>query len=120
MKFKVDENLPIECAELLTAAGHDAVTIVAQGLRGENDPKVADVCVKEGRILVTLDLDFSDIRTYPPKEFPGFVVLRVGRQDKRHVLQVLERIIPLIAREPLERRLWVVEETRLRIRGSEQ
>jgi predicted nuclease of predicted toxin-antitoxin system len=27
MRFKIDENLPIELSDLLTAAGHDAITL---------------------------------------------------------------------------------------------
>ncbi|MDC7217410.1 MAG: DUF5615 family PIN-like protein [Spirochaetales bacterium] len=68
-KFKIDENLPVEVAEMLKAAGDDAMTILDQSMVGELDPKVASVCKSEGRALVTLDLDFSDIRTYPPAEF---------------------------------------------------
>lgn len=66
MRFKVDENLPIDVAELLRANGHDAMTIFDQQMVGELDPKVASVCKAEERTLITLDLDFSDIRTYPP------------------------------------------------------
>jgi uncharacterized protein DUF5615 len=34
MKFKIDENLPIEAAALLREAGHDALTVHDQNLRG--------------------------------------------------------------------------------------
>jgi hypothetical protein len=34
MKLKVDENLPIEVAEALQQAGHDAVTVHDQRLTG--------------------------------------------------------------------------------------
>jgi hypothetical protein len=34
MKFKVDENLPVEAAVLLREAGHDAATVHDQNLRG--------------------------------------------------------------------------------------
>jgi predicted nuclease of predicted toxin-antitoxin system len=40
-------------------------------------------CTHEGRILLTLDLDFSDIRAYLPEEFPGILVLR---SDKTGIL----------------------------------
>lgn len=119
MKFKIDENLPVEFAELLTSAAHDAVTVLTQGLQGTDDPTLADVCVQEDRILVTLDLDFADIRSYPPQDFPGFIVLRVGRHDKRHLMAVFQRAISLMDQEPLARRLWIVEEIRVRIRGGE-
>ena len=65
MRFKIDENLPVEAADLLQAAGHEATTIHDEHLVGQPDPNVAQVCRDECRALVTLDLDFSDIRTYP-------------------------------------------------------
>jgi len=34
LKFKVDENLPTEAAELLAGAGHDAVTVRDQRMVG--------------------------------------------------------------------------------------
>ena len=58
MKFKIDENLPTECADVLRQAGHDAKPVWNQGLRGKADPLIADVCQEEERILVTLDRDF--------------------------------------------------------------
>jgi predicted nuclease of predicted toxin-antitoxin system len=89
MKFKTDENLPTEAADLLRSAGHDAVTVGEQRLGGAVDSTVGSVCQREGRVLVTLDLDFADIRTYPPSHYPGFVVLRLSRQDKAGVLRVM-------------------------------
>jgi len=118
VKFKVDENLPIELAEMLTLARHDALTVSGQSMQGIADLPLAHVCRQEGRILVTLDLDFADIRAYPPTEFPGFIVLRLGRQDKRHLLEVFRRVIPLVDREPPQKRLWIVEELCVRIVGE--
>lgn len=102
MKFKIDENLPIEIAELLRSVHHDALMVMDQGLSGKDDSEVVTVCQQEERILVTLDLDFADVRAYPPQQFPGFMVLRVRRQDKQHLLTVFRRAIPLIAHEPIE------------------
>lgn len=65
---------------------------------------------------MTLDLDFADIRTYPPDEHPGLIVLRVFRQDKAHVIDVFRRTLNAVGHEPLEGRLWIVEERRIRIR----
>ncbi len=116
MKFKVDESLPIEVAEKPRAAGHGAVTVVEQSLQGADDSALSNVCRSEERILVTLDLDFSDLRTYPPENFPGFIVFRTRRHDKPSGLRLLERVIPLLDKEPMAHHLWVVEEDRLRIR----
>jgi len=117
MDFKIDENLPVEVADLLRQVGYDAVTVVEQHLEGASDADIVSVCQEEGRVLITLDTDFADIRAYPPVQFPGLIVLRLHRQDKPHVLEVIERLTPLLSSEPLEHLLWIVEETRVRIRG---
>jgi predicted nuclease of predicted toxin-antitoxin system len=59
MKLEVDENLPVEIALSLREAGHDALTVLDQGLGGYADGHVADVCKRERRALVTLDTDFA-------------------------------------------------------------
>jgi len=43
MRAKLDENVPVEAAELLRAAGWDCETIYDEGLAGADDPKVAAV-----------------------------------------------------------------------------
>ncbi|MDW8327781.1 MAG: DUF5615 family PIN-like protein [Anaerolineales bacterium] len=116
MKFKVDENLPIEAAEALRQAGHEASTIGEQGLSGGSDSAVAQVCQQEGRALMTLDLDFADIRAYPPQDYPGLVVLRLRRQDKPYVLQIMARVIQMLNEATLEKKLWIVEDDFVRIR----
>ena len=44
MKFKVDENLPVEVAQLLRETGHDVITVLEQGLGGAKDQAVAEIC----------------------------------------------------------------------------
>ncbi len=118
MKFKVDENLPVEIAEILRAADHDVLMVFDQGLQGGSDSRIASVCKQEERVIVTLDLDFADIRAYPPEQFSGIIVLRVARQDKNHVIAVFKQIISALEIEPLVHHLWVVEENQIRIRGE--
>ena len=115
MRFKLDENLPAELANLFGEAGHDASTVLDQRLGGATDPKVASACVRERRAIVTLDTDFADIRTYPPREYSGIVVFRLNSQTRDHVLQVAARFLRSLPEE-LEGRLWIVEESRIRIR----
>lgn len=66
LRIKLDENLPRRIETALRGLGHDVETAISEGLSGAPDPDVLSACVAEGRILVTLDLDFSDIREYPP------------------------------------------------------
>lgn len=60
MKFKVDENLPVDVAALLADAKHDAVTVTNQRAGGATDAELAALCKKEGRAIVTRNLGFGD------------------------------------------------------------
>ncbi|MCO6449277.1 MAG: DUF5615 family PIN-like protein [Caldilineales bacterium] len=117
MRFKVDENLPAEIAARLSEQGYDATTVLEQGLGGSADDEIASICQQEKRVLITLDVGFSDIRTYPPTQYPGIIVLRLTLQDKAHVLAVVENLLPILIDEPLASTLWIVEEDRIRIRS---
>ena len=69
MKFKLDENLSRRAADLIRAAGHDAVTVASEGLRGAADETLFEVCMRESRALVTLDRDLAKCfvtRPLPP------------------------------------------------------
>jgi len=116
VRFKVDETLPVEVAALLRDAGHAADTVQDEALAGAPDALVSTIVRAEQRALVTLDFDFADIRTYPPAEHAGILVLRPRTQDKETVMRLLARTLPVLSREPLARRLWIVEETRIRVR----
>ena len=116
MNFKIDENLPSEVADLLQRAGHQATTVPEQRLTGAADADLIGLCKSEGLTLITLDVDFADIRAYPPSEYPGIVVMRLSHQEKNHVLETVPLFVQMISSEPLEGRLWVVEEHRVRIR----
>jgi len=120
MKFKVDENLPDEVAELLRDAGHDAVTIYEERLVGADDDDIAPVFLKEERAFMTFDLGFANIRSYPPSEYYGLVVFRLKRQDKLHVLEVCKQLLETVGFERLTRCLWIVEEKRVRIRRLDE
>jgi predicted nuclease of predicted toxin-antitoxin system len=118
MKFKLDENLPVRAVEVLRAGGHDAVHLLDQVAAGADDASVAQLVQREDRALVTLDLDFADIRAYEPGRYRGLIVLRPRRASAEDILRILARLVEAIARESPEGRLWVVEEHRIRIRGE--
>ncbi len=116
MRFKVDENLPPELSGLLRNEGHLALTVWDQGFRGRSDSDLAEVCRRERRAFLTLDVGFADIRAYPPEDFSGLIVLRLQTQSRTRVLAVFRRVLRLLATEPLEGRLWVVDEQTVRVR----
>jgi predicted nuclease of predicted toxin-antitoxin system len=118
VKFKLDENLPAELGLLLRQSGHEAHSVHDEHLEGSTDTAIAQACQMEQRVLITLDLDFADIRLYPPQQSSGIIVLRLTRQDKNSVLAIIPRVLELLRSERIAQRLWVVDESRTRIKGD--
>lgn len=116
MKFKLDENVAASAGHLLTAAGHDVATVRQQGLTGVPDGHVAAVCRAEGRALVTEDLDFSDIRAYPPADHAGIVVLRLPSPDRNAVCRAIGVFLAQLDADDLPGKLVIVDVDRIRIR----
>jgi predicted nuclease of predicted toxin-antitoxin system len=102
VQFKIDENLPPESAALLRNNGHDALTVWAQRLQGHSDTQIISVCQDEQRTLVTLDLDFADIRAYPPDHYAGIIVMRLSSQSRSHVLRILQNLLPVLRKNRSE------------------
>ena len=119
IQFKIDESIPVGAAPLFRAAGFDCATVWDQGLNGEVDARIAEVCAAENRIIVTLDGGFGDIREYPGS-LPGVVVLRPDRPGRDTCLALVERLLRLLeSGEPIANCLWVLDSRRLRIRSAE-
>ena len=116
MKFKIDENLPAECAPIFREAGFEATTVAEQELSGADDSVLFERCRAEGRVLVTLDLDFANVRAYPPGSHSGIVVVRSNSQDKATLISILKRTLPVLIRRSPEQQLWIVEPDRIRYR----
>lgn len=115
MRFKVDESLHVEVADLLRGQGYDALTIFDQNLRGRDDHDIADACQIENRVLLSLDLDFSNILMFPPENYPGLIVLRLRLKGRAAVRRVVTRVMDHLNKEPLAGRLWIADEHRIRI-----
>ena len=116
LRFKLDENIPGEAVALLREAGHGVATALEQRLGGVADERLLGACRDESRVLVTLDLDFGDVRVYPPASHPGVWVLRPKAQSVGKLVELLRGALALAAVEPVSNRLWVIEAGQVRIR----
>lgn len=116
MKFKLDENLGHSIVRILHEAGHDVATVFDQILSGANDQTIYDVCQREQRCLVTLDLDFSNVLRFPPEPTTGIVVLRPDNKATINTISALaKQLVAGIKQENLSGRLWIIEIGRIRV-----
>lgn len=115
---KLDENLGRAHMAFLIDRGYEADRVHDQGMSGASDEVVWAKVVAEGRFLITLDLDFSDVRRYTPGSHPGILLIRPRNKSRFGVLEVLRRVMDEQPLEALRGCLAVADEETTRVRRS--
>jgi len=90
MRFLVDEDLPAAIVGLLTERGHEAEHVRVAALGGKKDREVFDAAQSRGAALLTADVAFGNVRTYPPADHKGVVLLRFPDHFRRQ--QILDLV----------------------------
>jgi len=116
VRLKLDENLPRRVERLLVSLGHDCSTAVGEGLGGARDASVAAAAAGEGRVLVTLDRGFGDIRAYPPGSHPGILIIHSLDQAPRTLADLLNSFLAERDLRAFEGCLVILETSRVRVR----
>ena len=116
MKFKLDENIGSAGTRILSEAGHEVSTVYEQQLGGVADDMLLDVCVREGRSLVTLDRGFGRTFSLAGSGAVGVVILDIGvPQSRRVLLARLRQLAALLEKHELAGSLWILEAHRVRM-----
>ena len=116
MKIKLDENLSRQLKGPLSQQGHDVSTALEEGLLGKVDVEVGAAAKSEDRMIFTLDLDFADLRKFPPGSHPGVILFRPRSMGPSAVNQFVLKFAQQTELSELARCLAVVEPHRIRVR----
>jgi predicted nuclease of predicted toxin-antitoxin system len=94
--FLLDENVPHILVGALTLAGHEVLTAQEVGLSATPDDSVFAYAQTIGATVISLDLDFSDLRNFPLGNHFGIVMLRLKNLPPR---QMADRTVIALADE---------------------
>lgn len=119
MRLKLDENLSRHLKSALTALHHDVSTAQEEGLLSQPDPVIAEAAQREERILLTLDVEFANLRKYPPGSHPGIILFRPRSLGPLAVNRFVEGFVQAARLEDLSRCVVIVEPSRVRVRYPE-
>lgn len=115
MKIKLDENMPHKLVELLSKLGHDVDTVPMEGLQGMEDGRVWEASQDEERFLITQDLDFSDIRAFPPGDHFGIMLVRLRMPGRESLLRAVHAVFSNEETENWSKCFVVLSEQKLRV-----
>jgi predicted nuclease of predicted toxin-antitoxin system len=120
MHFLIDANLPRSILPTLARLGHSAEHVNDIGLKGAPDEQIVARARATQAALITRDLDFSDIRQYPPADFHGIVVMRIPDDTAAaDIVRILERFMHQTAIiEQLPGHLVILESDHFRFRPA--
>jgi predicted nuclease of predicted toxin-antitoxin system len=76
VKFLIDNALPPLLADLLTAAGHDAVHVRSYKMQAAPDTTILERARSEERVIVSADSDFGTILASQAASHPSFILFR--------------------------------------------
>jgi predicted nuclease of predicted toxin-antitoxin system len=116
VKFKLDENLPVELASDLRGLGYDVDTVHDEGLCGAADPAILDAAFVADRILFTLDKGIANLQRYPVREHAGVVLFRPDTSGRGAVIAFVRERLQKVLEVDLANRLTVVGPFRIRFR----
>lgn len=119
-KFLIDECLPKSMVSICEKQHLDAVHIRILGLSGIPDEKVISLAKKEKRILITRDMDFSNLLDYPIKSHCGLIVMRMPDDfTALEINRLLDSFLMDVELNEIRNTLTIIEPKRYRIRRKD-
>jgi predicted nuclease of predicted toxin-antitoxin system len=114
----LDENLPNEIAELLSAHRCDAVTVRDQGWQGMGDDQLWARGQAKRRWIVTADKEFADVRHYPPGSHAGLILLRSSEESRADYIRLADMVLQRVKLEEIGGAIVVAARRGVRVRRN--
>jgi len=92
-QVKADDDLPRAAAQILREHGHDAASVIDQGMGGAKDPALWKAVQEESRYLIIADKGLADVRTHSPGTHAGLSLLRSNEDGLRPVVDLLSKVL---------------------------
>lgn len=116
MRFIVDQCVPVRFARLLNTLGHIAEYSSKYLPADATDTDVLSLADSMDAVLLTVDLNFSDVRSYVPSQHSGIVILRQYIGNEADAESTLQHLLHDQLQSGISKRLVIVMPHRYRVR----
>jgi len=114
MKFLVDMPASPQLARWLSEKGYDAVHASDVGLFKTKDKEILNEARRQGRVIITADLDFPQLLALSRAKDPGIILFRGGNYNEQEMLDLLKRVLNSVKDEKFFNSIVVVDRVRIR------
>jgi len=115
MKFLLDMPVSSFLVKVLQAHGHEGVHAHELGMDRAPDTDLLEIARRDGRIIITADLDFPRLLALSLAEGPGIILFRGGNYSDTEMGDLLDKILTTVPANVLEASICVVDKKRIRI-----
>ena len=116
MKFLADMGISQTTVMWLKQRGFDALHVRDLGMYNASDAEIILKASKDGRTVLTCDLDFGDIMSASKERSPSVVIFRLENETPSNVIKRLKQVLKESSEALLKGAIVSVEETRHRVR----
>ena len=116
IKFIADECVSDKTIRFLRSLGYTVESVWDLNLRGAPNGRLIERAIKDKKIFITEDLDFSNIILYPPRLHHGVIVLKTSPKVEDAVRAVLKDLLAKSKTADFDKTLLIVDKNRYRIR----
>ncbi|BDA73090.1 hypothetical protein CAL7716_072560 [Calothrix sp. PCC 7716] len=93
MKFLADMGISLRTVAWLRDAGYDTVHLRDEGLQQLPDDEILIKARIEGRILLTVDLDFAQLLAVSGELLPSVILFRLGNKNYNAINERLTEVL---------------------------
>jgi predicted nuclease of predicted toxin-antitoxin system len=115
MKFLTDENVSPAVVRALRTAGHNVLDVKEQRWQGVADEVILRRARQTGRVIVSEDLDFGNLRRYPLTGHPGAILLHLADMRPREVAERLLTFLSGVRSQTLRGAVVFLEEGQVQV-----
>lgn len=116
MRFLADVGVSVSTTEMLRVHGHEALHLSEESLHRLPDDEILALARRDGRVILTFDLDFGDLLAAGSHPLPSVILFRLRDQTPPSVNPRLLTVIAERAEELQAGALVIVEDNRYRLR----
>ena len=116
MRFLADMGISIRSVTWLRNQGHDIIHLSEQGLQCMLDEDIFMKAKNENRVILTMDLDFSQIVAASKATLPSVVVFRLSNERSENINKRLEQLLYKCSDDMRKGSIISVSDNNIRIR----